>query len=188
MDIQTGRLEWLVNGYQAVGASALSFVAALKQTATETVGQTAAEALGLAAAKLPEFKMGEMKFPELKIGEITITPNKWLAEVQAIASAGAGPQPVPTGTGSSDEHERKFDKTRKYRVIGADQKVYGPIEGTRIVEWIADGRIDWQSASQIEGAGEWKPLSAWADAPKPPPVPLPPPVMPAPQLHKVRRR
>ena len=90
MDIQTGRLEWLVNGYQTVGGAAPSFAAALKQTATETVGQIAAEALGLAAAKLPEFKIGEMKFPELKIGETTITPNQWLAEVQAITSAGAG--------------------------------------------------------------------------------------------------
>src|SRR5205814_2489706 len=79
MDIQTGRLEWLVNGYQTVGAAAPSFAAALKQTATETVGQIAAEALGLAAAKLPEFKIGEMKFPELKIGETTISPNTWLA-------------------------------------------------------------------------------------------------------------
>ncbi len=188
MDILTGRLEWLVNGYQTVGAAAPSFLAAVRQTATETIGQTAAEVLSLAAAKLPEFKIGEMKFPELKIGETTITPNQWLAEVQAITSAGAGPRPVEAASRSGEEQERKFDKTRRYRIIGADQKVYGPIDGGRIVEWIADGRIDWQTASQIEGASEWKPLSAWADAPKPPPVKLPPPIIPAPQLHKVRRR
>src|SRR6266566_6970741 len=46
MDIQTGRLEWLVNGYQTVGAAPASFIAAVEQTA--------AEALSLAAAKLPE--------------------------------------------------------------------------------------------------------------------------------------
>src|SRR5207244_10199855 len=62
MDVQTGKLEWLVNGYQTLGVTAPSFVEAVKQTAVETVKQTAAEALDLVAAKLPDFKLGEMKF------------------------------------------------------------------------------------------------------------------------------
>src|SRR6266404_920243 len=53
VDIQSGKLEWLVNGYQAVGASA---------------AQPAAP--GAAALdKLPAFNIGEMKFPDFKIGE-----------------------------------------------------------------------------------------------------------------------
>src|SRR5438552_15324833 len=72
MAIQTGKLEWLVRVYQTLGVTAPSFVEAVKQTAVETVKQTAAEALDLVAAKLPEFKLGEMKFPEFKIGETTI--------------------------------------------------------------------------------------------------------------------
>src|SRR6266540_1863015 len=47
MDIQTGRLEWLVNGYQALGAATLSLAEAVKQTATEAVRQTAAGAVDL---------------------------------------------------------------------------------------------------------------------------------------------
>ena len=188
MDIQTGRLEWLVNGYQTLGAAAPSFVEAAKQTAAETVKQTAAEALNLVAAKLPEFKLGEMKFPEFKIGEMTIDPNQWLSQVQTVTAAKSEPQQAESAQTPVAESERKFDKDRKYRVIGADQKVYGPIEGGKILEWIADGRIDWQTASQIEGSGEWKPLSAWAEGPKPPAIPLPPPIRPAPRLQKIRRR
>jgi len=187
MDVQTGRLEWLVNGYQTLGAAAPSFVDAFKQTAAETVKQTAVEALNLVAAKLPEFKLGEMKFPEFKIGETTIDPNKWLSEVQAVAPAESAPQQTESAPQPRNELERKFDQTRRYRVIGADQKVYGPIDGGKILEWIADGRIDWQTASQIEGSGEWKPLSVWAAGPKPPVIPLPRPTRPAPLLRKARR-
>ena len=186
IDIQNGRLEWLVNGYQTLGAATPSLVESVRQTATGALQQTAADALDLAAAKLPEFKIGEMKFPEFKIGETTIDPNQWLAEVQSIASAGTGPQSVEISPKPGQEH--KFDKSRKYRVIGADQKVYGPIDGAKILDWIADGRIDWQTPSQIEGSGEWKPLSGWADSPAPPAIPLPPRIKPAPQLHKAKRR
>ncbi len=188
MDIQTGRLEWLVNGYQTLGAATLSLVEAVKQTATEAVRQTAAGAVDLFAAKLPEFKLGEMKFPEFKIGETTLDANKWLSELQTVTSAKSESGQTESPHTSAAESERKFDRTRKYRVIGADQKVYGPIEGSRILEWIADGRIDWQTPSQVEGSGEWKPLSAWAGSPPPPAIPLPPPIKPAPALHKLRRR
>ena len=100
------------------------------------------------------------------------------------------PEPKPTEALHTpvNELERKFDKTRRYRVIGADQKVYGPIDGGKVLEWIADERINWQTPSQIEGTGEWKPLSAWGASPKPPAIALPPPIKPAPQLHKVRKR
>src|SRR2546422_585309 len=86
MDVQTGKLEWLVNGYQTLGVTAPSFVEAVRQTAVETVKQTAAEALDLVAAKLPEFKLGEMKVPEFKIGETTIDPNKWLSQLQSATA------------------------------------------------------------------------------------------------------
>ena len=187
MDIQTGKLEWLVNGYQTLGAAAPSFVEAVKQTAAGSVRQTASEALNLFAAKLPEFNLGEMKFPEFKIGETTIDPNQWLSQAQSIASVKSEPQQTESVQKPAAEPERKFDKERKYRVIGADQKVYGPIDGGKILEWIADGRIDWQTASQMEGSGEWKPLSAWAEGPKPPTIPLPPPIKPAPRLQRMRR-
>jgi carbonic anhydrase len=188
IDTRSGKLEWLVNGYQTLGGATPSLSEALKQTAVDALKQTTAEAVDLVAAKLPEFKLGEMKFPEFKIGETTIDPNKWLSQVESVLTPKPEPKPVEAPQMLAIESERKFDKTRRYRIIGADQKVYGPIDGTRILEWIADERINWQTPSQIEGSGEWKPLSAWGASPQPPAIPLPPPLKPAPQLHKVRRR
>jgi hypothetical protein len=188
IDIQTGKLEWLVNGYQNLSAATPSWGDALKQTAVDAARQTAAQAADLVAAKLPEFKLGEMKFPEFKIGETTIDPNKWLSQVEAVLSPKPEPKPNEADQTSTHESERKFDQTRRYRIIGADQKVYGPIEGAKILEWIADERINWQTPSQIDGSGEWKPLLAWGASPKPPAIPLPPPLKPVPHLHKVRRR
>ena len=188
MDIQSGSLEWVVNGYQSWGAAAPSLTEMVRQTAAATVRQTVAETLDLVAAKLPEFKLGEMKFPEFKIGETTLDPNKWLSLAETAASAASGPQTVEGIQKSVLEPERRFDRTRKYRVIGADQKTYGPIDGLKILEWIADGRINWQTASQIEGSHEWKPLAAWAQPARPPVVPLPPPIKPAPHLVKLKRR
>jgi carbonic anhydrase len=188
IDIQSGKLEWLVNGYQTLGIATPSFGEALKQTAVDAARQTAAQAVDLVAAKLPEFKLGEMKFPEFKIGETTVNPNKWLSQVESVLSPRSEPKPSEPVEQPGDEPERKFDRTRRYRIIGADQKVYGPIDGVKILEWIADERINWQTPSQVEGSGEWKPLYAWGDSPNPPTMPLPPPIKPAPQLHKVRRR
>ena len=188
IDVHTGKLEWLVNGYQTLGAATSSWSEALKQTAVDAARQTAAQAADLVAAKLPEFKIGEMKFPEFKIGETTIDPNKWLSQVESVLSPKSESKPLEAPQAPAIELERKFDKTRSYRIIGADQKVYGPIDGGKILEWIADERINWQTPSQIEGSGEWKPLSAWGASPKPPPIALPPPIKPAPLLHKVRRR
>jgi carbonic anhydrase len=188
IDIQSGKLEWLVNGYQTLGAALPSMSDALKQTAVDAVRQTAVQAVDLVAAKLPEFKLGEMKFPEFKIGETTIDPNSWLAQVESVLSPKPEAKSAGTPPEAANESERKFDRTRKYRVIGADQKVYGPIDGDKILEWIADERINWQTPAQVEGSGEWKPLSSWGASPKPPAIALPPPIKPAPQLHKVRKR
>ncbi len=189
MDIQSGKLEWLVNGYQTLGAATLSFGEALKQTAVDAAKQTAAQTVDVVAAQLPEFKLGEMKFPEFKIGETTVDPGNWLSQVESVLSP--KPEPKPTEAAlpmTGNEMESRFDKTRRYRIIGADQKVYGPIDGGKVLEWISDERINWQTPAQIEGSGEWKPLSAWGASPKPPAISLPPPIKPAPQLHKVRRR
>jgi hypothetical protein len=188
MDIQTGKLEWLVNGYQTMGAPAASFGETIRDTIGGTVKQAASDALDFVVAKLPEFKPGEMKFPEFKIGEMAVNPNQWLSEVKALGSTVSSAQSTESIQAPKAEAARKLDETRKYRVIGADQKVYGPIDGGKILEWITDGRIDWQTPAQADGSGEWRPLGTWADSPKPPAIPLPPPIQPAPQLHKARRR
>jgi len=50
-----------------------------------------------------------------------------------------------------------------YKVIGADQKHYGPVPGDLIRQWIAEGRLDGHSQVCKEDEEEWKPLSGFAE-------------------------
>jgi len=45
-----------------------------------------------------------------------------------------------------------------YKIIGADQKEYGPVTADQINQWIVQGRVNAQTKAKAEG-GEWKPLS-----------------------------
>ena len=71
LDTETGRLEWIVNGYQMFS------------------GVTAAPALAdrspLENLVLPEFHIGEMKFPEMKIGELATEAKHLVQEGMALA-------------------------------------------------------------------------------------------------------
>ena len=62
VDIQTGKLEWLVNGYESLETTSSPWTEVVK-SAGHTVD---------ALKSLTDFNMGEMKFPETKIGE-TVT-------------------------------------------------------------------------------------------------------------------
>src|SRR4051812_27037715 len=50
-----------------------------------------------------------------------------------------------------------------YKIIGADQKTYGPISREQILQWIAENRANAQTQVQAEGSDEWKPLSAFPE-------------------------
>ena len=50
-----------------------------------------------------------------------------------------------------------------YRVIGADQKEYGPVSAEQMRQWIAESRVNAQTKVQTEGSDEWKLL---ADVPE----------------------
>jgi hypothetical protein len=63
-----------------------------------------------------------------------------------------------------------------YRILGADQKEYGPVDAVQLRRWIAEGRANGQSLVKAEGSNEWRRLSTLpefaADAP-PTPAPYP---------------
>jgi carbonic anhydrase len=80
VDINTGRLEWVVNGYQVWGAAAQPEALDFRKTAGTAIG-----ALGSPAP----FDLGEMKFPEMKIGDAA--GQRDLGEIKPMVSA-----PVPT--------------------------------------------------------------------------------------------
>jgi carbonic anhydrase len=69
VDIETGKLEWIVNGYEAwqtlpAASNAIKGAGPM----TEELGSFTA------------FNLGEMKFPEAKIGELATKTENWLAQ------------------------------------------------------------------------------------------------------------
>jgi len=50
-----------------------------------------------------------------------------------------------------------------YKIIGADQKEYGPISGDHLRQWITEGRVNANTLALAEGATQWQPLSAYAE-------------------------
>ena len=50
-----------------------------------------------------------------------------------------------------------------YRIIGADQKEYGPVAAEQLRQWIADGRVNRQTRIQLEAGTEWKTLAAFPE-------------------------
>jgi carbonic anhydrase len=67
VDTETGKLEWIVNGYQT-----LETTASHPGAPANLIGQT--------TDKLGHFNIGEMKFPEAKIGELAAHAEDWLKQ------------------------------------------------------------------------------------------------------------
>jgi carbonic anhydrase len=82
VDIQTGKLEWLVNGYQAIDTMASRW-----NEVVRSAGQTVD-----ALKPLTDFNIGEMKFPETKIGEVVTKAENWIE--QKIEELQVKPPPV----------------------------------------------------------------------------------------------
>src|SRR5438876_7741291 len=70
VDIQTGKLEWLVNGYQS-----LQTISSRWHEVVKSAGQTVD-----ALKSLTDFNIGEMRFPETKIGETVTKAEDWLSK------------------------------------------------------------------------------------------------------------
>ena len=188
VDIQNGRLEWLVNGYQALEMTAGQF-----NPANHPAAPVPADMM----SGLQDFKMGEMKFPEFKIGDSQAAgvAQSWMenaekprpVETREVQSQiGESQSNIASKVGEAKVRDKTEDilkpkltlppttfppvaevdwrqaikPSRFYKIIGSDRKQYGPIPGSKILEWLADERIDGQTPVQEQGAKDWKPLSA----------------------------
>ena len=49
-----------------------------------------------------------------------------------------------------------------YKIVGGDQKEYGPVTSDQVREWIATGRANGQTLANFEGSA-WKPLSTFPE-------------------------
>jgi hypothetical protein len=50
-----------------------------------------------------------------------------------------------------------------YKIIGADQREYGPVGAEPLRQWIGEGRANAQTLVRAEGSNDWKPLSAFPE-------------------------
>jgi len=50
-----------------------------------------------------------------------------------------------------------------YKIIGADQKEYGPISTDQIRQWVAEGRVNGETQVCAEGTQDWKPLRTFPE-------------------------
>jgi hypothetical protein len=64
-----------------------------------------------------------------------------------------------------------------YKVIGVDQKEYGPVSAEQLRQWISEGRVNGQTRVQVAGSTDWRTVASLPEfAPLFPPAapPLPP--------------
>jgi carbonic anhydrase len=90
IDLKSGKLEWLVNGYQH-----FSTVAVPESRVTKALRQAddTLETLG----QIGNIAVGEMKFPETKIGELVATAHDWVHKAEqaaAVIETKLGPRPT----------------------------------------------------------------------------------------------
>src|SRR3974390_2203191 len=47
-----------------------------------------------------------------------------------------------------------------YKIIGADQKEYGPVTAEQLRQWFGEGRVNGQTLVRPESETDWRPLSS----------------------------
>jgi carbonic anhydrase len=82
IDTETGKLDWVVNGYEA-----------LQTLAQPTMPKMDFAALGSLGA-FKDFDMGEMKFPEMKIGEAALPGNPLKLGAAPVPNLSPIPPPI----------------------------------------------------------------------------------------------
>ena len=66
-----------------------------------------------------------------------------------------------------------------YKIIGADEKEYGPVTADQIKQWLAEGRVNGQTRVWSDAAGAWKPLAEFPEFAGALPASAPPPPLTA---------
>jgi carbonic anhydrase len=166
IDVQTGRLEWVVNGYDAL------------ENATSKAPSQAQAAPGAwpAAGPMPGFNMGEIKMAETQIGDsatklpAAAKPSE-TRPAQARGQEASWPSPsqaspaipplTPPPTVPESSPSFKLDRSALYKILGDDKKVYGPVTAEELERWILENRVDLKSLAQIVGQKQWRTLESF---------------------------
>jgi len=96
-------------------------------------------------------------------GQLIDKAKQWMSEVQLVEGQSLKETVSQVGRASVAtvrELVEIIDRSRKYHVIGSDQKEYGPIAGFKLVQWLMEDRITPDSPVKLEPDGEWRPLKS----------------------------
>ena len=167
MDLATGRLELLVNGYHV-----LETVTSAAGSVAAKAGETtpAASPIRPASESKPAPPFGEMKSPDVQIGaaashvEVGHAAAKLAAEKLQLAQTVTPAKPPPVPADAIPNLKRLVDLARHYRIIGGDGKQYGPVPAAVLLRWINDGRVDAETPIQVDGGSAWVKLHQLGDA------------------------
>ena len=172
VDIETGKLEWVVNGYEA-----------LERASTATQQQAAL------AATMPEFKLADLTFPDFKIGDAHVqTPPSVATPEPARPTHPAEPQEprreprpqTPQHTPAHRERSKislpKLDPQALFKIVGADKKIYGPVSGEELAQWMSEGRVTLSTLIQKIGNKKWQQVAELLAKDLPQEISLPPPL------------
>ena len=175
MDVNTGRLEWLVNGYDNFATVA----------APTTIAAEAAAGAVLQAAKPEPAQMVPARV-ETEIGSHHAESNRPIGESrESVATTVPSATPVATPVSATEFTDRLkeaalhkgadllargINKALHYTVVGSDDKLYGPVTGEKLLEWIASERIGHTTQVRVEGTKHWQTLASLLHPSKPPAV------------------
>ena len=71
-----------------------------------------------------------------------------------------------------------------YKLIGTDGRMYGPVTGEQLRQWVAEGRANAQTLVQPVGNSDWKALGEFPELHIPPlPADPPPPIRVSPRTN-----
>ena len=156
VDIATGKLEWLVNGYEIFGTAITDKWNDVVTSAGETVDKLKA---------LADFQIGEMKFPETKIGETVTQAADWLSQKVGELKV-EPPKSAPNAEDTSPE-------LMPYGIPAPQKKP------ERSALSIAGQIVDYAEK-------HWPKPSEEPPTLPPKKIPLPPPIKPKPIIRKVK--
>lgn len=158
IDTASGKLEWIINGYEALRAATSEKAAEMDQKGRPLEAMQA----------MPGFNLGEIQSTESLLREAT------LAAPPPSAVPLEKPSPPTPDAKTRAEPNLRMDKSGLFKIMGTDQKVYGPVAISELAQWITDGRIDGSTLAQKLGYKDWKPLAHFLETPMPPAIPTTP--------------
>ena len=167
VDINNGRLESIVNGYQTLESVVSRDQASVRDEFQPIRGFD----------QIGDFKIAAMKFPEAKIGDAAAPHRPEPVHISAIPSEPEPELPEPVTTSHGEHSGMRFDPAAVFKIVGTDRKIYGPYTADELEHWINEGRIALDALAQRVGYKEWKQLKEFVRE-KAGHIPLPPRISP----------